>query len=91
MNDRNAYSIWTLSFLAGGLAGATAALLLAPRSGRDTRNAMRRTLNETDASMRRLKHDVIRSGENLRDEATRRVGAAAAALAGNGSEAPASL
>lgn len=90
MNDRNAYSISTLSFLAGGLAGATAALLLAPRSGRDTRNAMRRTLTETDASMRRLKDDVIRSGENLREEASRRVGAAAAAITGNGAEAPVS-
>jgi hypothetical protein len=52
---------------------------------------MRRSLNETDASMRRLKNDVIRSGEHLRDEASRRVGAAASALAGNGSEAPAVL
>ena len=34
------YSALTFSFLAGGLAGATVALLLAPRSGKATRESV---------------------------------------------------
>jgi gas vesicle protein len=45
MNDRTraAPSLfsWTFSFLAGGVTGAGVALLLAPRSGRATREMMR--------------------------------------------------
>ena len=107
------YSTWALCFLAGGLAGASAALLLAPQSGRDTRKAMRRQLQEsTDSarglrdravdsardmkdravdsarnavdSARNMKDRAVRRGEEVRDEATRRVGAAAHALAGDG-------
>jgi gas vesicle protein len=84
MNDRTTYSAWMLSFLAGGLAGASVALLLAPQSGQDTRDALRRKLRETDASARGMKDRVVRRGEEIRVEATRRVGAAASALAGNG-------
>jgi len=75
MNDCT-YSTRMFCFLAGGLAGVTAALLLAPQSGKATREAMRRTLRETADSARR--------GEEVRDETARRVGAAASALAGNG-------
>ena len=41
------YSALTFSFLAGGLAGATVALLLAPQSGKLTRQIMRRKLDDT--------------------------------------------
>jgi gas vesicle protein len=71
-------------FLAGGLAGATVALLLAPQSGKATREVMRRTLRETADSARGLKDRVVLRGEEVRDETARRVGAVASALAGNG-------
>lgn len=86
MNDRTAYITPMLCFLAGGFAGASVALLLAPQSGEATREAMRRKLRETDVSARGLKDRVVRRGEELRDEAARRVGAAASALAGNGAD-----
>jgi len=84
MNDRATYSAWMLCFLAGGLAGASVALLLAPQSGRATREAMRSKLHETAVSARGLKDRVVHRGEEVRDEAARRVGAAAAALAVTG-------
>jgi gas vesicle protein len=84
MNDRTTYSTWMLSFLAGGLAGASIALLLAPQSGQATRNSMRRKLRDTADSAQALKDQIVRRGAALNDEATRRVSAAASALAGNG-------
>jgi gas vesicle protein len=89
MRHRTSYINPVLCFLAGGLAGAGVALLLAPQSGKTTREAVRRTLRETDGSARGFKDRVLRRGEEIRDEATRRVGAAASALAGNGADADA--
>ena len=76
------YPALTFSFLAGGLAGATVALLLAPQAGRVTRQLMRRKLSETADSARELKGRAIRRGQQLREEATHRVEGAASALAG---------
>ena len=76
------YSALTFSFLAGGLAGATVVLLLAPQAGRVTRQIMRRRLSETADSARELKSRAIRRGQQLREEATHRVEGAASALAG---------
>ena len=76
------YSAMTFSFLAGGLAGATVALLLAPQAGRVTRQIMRRKLSDTADSARELKGRAIRRGQQLREEATHRVEGAASALAG---------
>jgi len=86
MNGPATYSTWMLCFLAGGLAGAAAGLLLAPQSGQTTRDSMRRKLREADESARGLKDRIVRRGEGIRDEAARRVGAAASALAGNGGD-----
>jgi len=80
-----------VGFLAGGLVGASVALLMAPQSGKDTRDAMRSKLHETADSARGLKDRVVHRGEGLRDEAVRRVGAAASALAGNGADAAAAV
>ena len=91
MNDRTTYSTRTFCFLAGALAGASVALLLAPQSGKATREAMRRKLRETEDSARGLKDRVVRRGEEVRDEAARRAGAAASALAGNGADELASV
>jgi gas vesicle protein len=60
------YSALTFSFLAGGLAGATVALLLAPQSGKVTRQIMRRKLNDTADSARDLKS---RMADKLSDAA----------------------
>lgn len=91
MNHCRNYSTLMLCFLAGGLAGASAALLLAPQSGKATRESMRRKLRENADSARELKDRVVHTGEEIRDEAASRVGRAASALAGNGAdEVPAS-
>jgi gas vesicle protein len=90
MNNRTKYSTWMLSFLVGGFAGAGVALLLAPQSGKVTRDVMRRKAREAADSARGLKDRVVRRGEEVRDEAERRVGAAASALAGNGTDVVAS-
>ena len=87
MTDRIAYITPVLCFLAGGLAGASVALLMAPQSGEATREAVRRKLRETDASARELKEKIVRRGEEVRVEAARRVSAAASVLAGNGADA----
>jgi gas vesicle protein len=87
MTDRNAYITPVLCFLAGGLAGAGVALLMAPQSGEVAREAVRRKFRETDASARELKEKIVRRGEEVRVEAGRRVSAAASVLAGNGADA----
>jgi len=94
------YSALTFSFLAGGITGAAVALLLAPQSGRVTREIMGRKLNDAADSARELKGRMadklsdaagsalelkdraIRRGQEIREEATYRVEAAASALAG---------
>lgn len=80
------YSALTFSFLAGGIAGAAAALLLAPQSGKLTRGLMGRKLNEAAGSARDLKGRAVRRGQELREEATHRVQGAASALAGTAGE-----
>jgi gas vesicle protein len=86
MNDRTTYSAWMMSFLAGGLVGVSAGLLLAPQSGRASREAARNRLRDAADSARGLKQRAERRGGEIRDEAARRVGAAASALAGNGAD-----
>jgi gas vesicle protein len=88
MSDRRTFSIPIFYFLAGGLAGVSVALLLAPQSGKTTRDSMRRKLRENADSARGLKDRVVHRGEEIRDEATRRVGAAASAISGDGANEP---
>ena len=73
------YSALTFSFLAGGIAGATVALLLAPQSGKVTREIMGRKLNDAADSARDLKgrmveklSDAADSARDLKDRAIRR-------------------
>lgn len=82
MQERNEYLTWMLFFVAGGLAGAGAALLIAPQSGRDTRGRMGRRLRRAGRSARDLTDRVVRRGEELGTEALRRAEATGAALAG---------
>jgi gas vesicle protein len=88
MNDRSPdctspFSLM-LFFLAGGVAGASVALLLAPQSGRATRELTRRTLSDTAGSARDFKDKLIRRGEKIRDRARRRVDDAVSALSHDG-------
>jgi gas vesicle protein len=71
-----------LFFLAGGLTGAGVALLLAPQSGRSTREVMRRKLSDTAGSAGDLKDQLVRRGQKIRDEARLRVDGAVSALSG---------
>ena len=75
---------WMFYFLAGGVTGASLALLLAPQSGRATRELMRGKLNDTAGSARDLKDQLIRRGRKIRDEARHRVDGAVSALSGDG-------
>ena len=61
------YSAMTFYFLAGGLAGAAVALLLAPQSGTATRQLMRSKLDEAAESARTLKGRMV---DTLTDAAT---------------------
>ena len=85
MKDRTASCTsplnWMLYFLAGGAIGASVALLLAPQSGRDTRDATRRKLSDTASSARDLKDRLIRRGQRARNEARLRLDDAVSALA----------
>ena len=88
MNDRTPSCTspfnWMLYFLAGGVTGASVALLLAPQSGRATREMMGRKLSNTADSARDLKDQLIRRGQKVRDEARHRVDSAVSALTGDG-------
>ena len=79
MNDRTSI----VSFLAGGLTGATLALLLAPQSGDAARERMGQDLRDAADSARDLKDRVVRRVEEVGDEAARRVAEAGSALAGS--------
>ena len=83
-HDCSSYFTAMFCFLAGGVAGASMALLLAPRSGKATRDLLQRKVSDTAASARDVKDELIRRGEKIRDEAIHRVDDAASALAGDG-------
>jgi gas vesicle protein len=88
MNDRTSGCTspfdWMLYFLAGGVAGAGVALLLAPQSGRATRDLTRRKLSDTAGSARDFRDQLIRRGRKVRDAARHRVDDAVAAVTGDG-------
>jgi hypothetical protein len=54
MHERSEYLNWALFFVAGSLAGAGAALLLPPQSGRETRGRVARRLRRAGRSTRRV-------------------------------------
>ena len=69
-------------FLAGGIAGAGLSLLLAPQSGKATRQMMASRLKGSADSVREFRDRVVTRGEEAWDEAAHRVGEAASALSG---------
>ena len=73
------YSALTFAFLAGGAAGAAVALLLAPQSGKVTREIMGRKLNDAADSAHALKGRAVdtlnaaaQSARDVKDELIRR-------------------
>jgi gas vesicle protein len=60
-----------LTFLLGGLAGASLALLFAPQSGRATRQSMRRHVQDGVDAARDLGQRVTRKGRELAGEGER--------------------
>jgi gas vesicle protein len=81
MNDHGSQAIaCSLSFLAGALAGATAGVLLAPRSGRETRERIDRGVRESTDKARRVKDRLMRRGEAALSAAARKTRAAREAL-----------
>jgi len=83
MNERSQYLSSMFFFLAGGVAGAGISLLLAPQSGKATRQAMANKVSGSADSVRELKDRVVTRGEEAWDEAAHRVGGAASALSGS--------
>ena len=79
MNDRMTY-VASMAFLAGGIAGAAAALVLAPQSGRATHDRMARKMAEAADSARATKARILQRGAEIRREAEHRVSAAASTL-----------
>lgn len=71
MNERASYFTWMFCFFAGSVAGAGAALLLAPQSGQASRDRIGRKLRYSAGSIRALKDRVARRGAQIRAEATR--------------------
>jgi hypothetical protein len=82
MNEQSPYLSSIVFFLAGGVAGAGLSLLLAPQSGKATRQMMASRLKVSADSVRELRDRVVTRGEEAWDEAAHRVGEAASALSG---------
>jgi gas vesicle protein len=82
MNTRMPYATSIACFLAGGVAGAAAALLLAPQSGRATRERISRKVADAADSARDMKNRAVQKGGEVLEEATQRISGAASALAG---------
>lgn len=86
MTERSPYVSPLFYFVVGAVSGAGVALLLAPQSGRSTRQMMKSKLREGADSARRLRDRMVTRGEDAWDEAAQRVGEAASALSGGGAE-----
>lgn len=84
MNERSSYLTSMFCFVAGGLTGVGLSLLMAPQSGKATRQIMAKTLNGSVDSVLQLRDHVVARGEEAWDEAAHRLDGAAAALTGNG-------
>jgi gas vesicle protein len=83
MNERLPQLSSMLWFIVGGIAGAGITLLLAPQSGKATRQLIARKVNGGADSVRDFRDRVVTRGQEAWDEAGLRVGEAAAALSGS--------
>ena len=83
MNERLPHLSSMLWFVAGGVAGAGISLLLAPQSGKATRQLIVRKVNGGADSVREFRDRVVTRSEEAWDEAGLRVGEAVSALSGS--------
>lgn len=63
-------SVGSLSFIVGGVIGAGVALLYAPQSGPATRALLRRKTRESAEALADLKQRAVRTGAQLKTEAS---------------------
>ena len=85
MKDDNGYSALGLLLL-GGIAGACAALLLAPATGKKTRERLTRRLRDTRESVTDLADEFVDTSREIAEKAGR-VGGKAVRLAEDASAA----
>jgi gas vesicle protein len=86
MEDDNAYSRAVGWFLIGGMAGACAALMWAPASGKRTRERLARRIRDTKETVSDLTDDLADTSREIVETAGR-IGDRAARLAGDASAA----
>jgi gas vesicle protein len=86
MEERNGYGNAVGWFVAGGLAGACTALLLAPATGKRTRDRLTRGLRHTKDSVTDFADDLADSTRHLAEKAGR-ISDKAVRLAGDASAA----
>jgi hypothetical protein len=85
--DPNTYTTPALYFLIGGIVGAGAALLLAPQSGRETREQLGQKLRDGAEGARHLKDNLAQKTEQVKQGASRLKERAMTAFAGTGTSA----
>jgi gas vesicle protein len=79
-NGTRHWSSLVYLFLAGSAAGVSAGLLLAPQSGKATREAMRRKLQSSGTYARHLRERVTHQSAGIRERAARSLSSAAARI-----------
>jgi gas vesicle protein len=64
MSDRDDFGAFLIGFVVGGVAGAVAALLLAPQSGEETRTLIRyKSIELRDKASKQAEEIAARAGE----------------------------
>ena len=72
MSDRDDFGAFLIGFVVGGVAGAVAALLLAPQSGEDTRNLIKdKSIELRDKAAEQADVIASRAGEVAMDVKSR--------------------
>jgi gas vesicle protein len=72
MSDRDDFGMFLVGFVVGGVAGAVAALLLAPQSGEETRTLIRdKSIELRDAAAQQADVIAKRAGEVTSEAKTR--------------------
>jgi len=72
MSDRDDFGAFLIGFVVGGVAGAVAALLLAPQSGEETRNLIRdKSIELRDKATKQAEQIAAKAGEVATEARTR--------------------
>jgi gas vesicle protein len=87
MHEQETYTTPVLYFLIGGLVGAGAALLLAPQSGKETRDQLGQKFRDGAEGARQLKDNLAQKTEQVKQGAARLKDRAMTAFSGVNSTA----